>query len=126
MSKSVEELKNMIRDNMNIDEIIESFERWYSPMEEESALLFETGTFDFTGKRQFYFSLVKQFPAEDDEYYQIHTDILYNPDSENKAFSETFWDETGEEIFDHIRNSKVFKYAQNHRYAKIEIYIDET
>ena len=37
MSKSVEELKNMIRDSMNIDEIIESFERWYSPMEEESA-----------------------------------------------------------------------------------------
>lgn len=90
MSKSVEELKNMIRDSMNIDEIIESFERWYSPMEEESALLFETGTFDFTGKRQFYFSLVKQFPAEDDEYYQIHTDILYNPDSENKAFPKPF------------------------------------
>lgn len=111
MSKSVAELKNAIIDGMNIDEIISTFGKWYQPMDEDDSLLFETGTFDFTGEELFYFSLVKQFP-NDEEYIQIHIDILYKPDSENKKFSNTFWDETGDEIINYIKKSKEYKYAK--------------
>lgn len=126
MSKSAEELKNAIIDGMNIDEIISTFEKWYQPMDEDDSLLFETGTFDFTGEKLFYFSLAKQIPNNDEEYIQIHIDILYESDSENIKFSNTFWDETGNEITNYIKNSKEYKYAQNHKYTKIEIYADET
>lgn len=126
MSRSVKELESIISIGMSIDEIIGAFEKWYRPMEEEDALLFETGTFRFTGEKLFYFSLTKQFPSEDDEYYQIHMDILYTPDDENKKFSGTFWDETGDEIMNYIKNSDEYEYAQRHKYKKIEIYMDET
>lgn len=126
MSKSAEELKNAIIDGMNIDEIISTFEKWYQPIDEVDSLLFETGTFDFAGEKLFYFSLAKQFPNDEEEYFQVHIDILYEPDSENKKLSNTFWDETGDEIINYIKNSKEYKYAQNHKYTKIEIYADET
>lgn len=45
------------------------------------------------------FSLVRQFPNEDEEFYQVHVKVLYKPDNEN--------------IFSYIRNSKVFEYAKN-------------
>lgn len=127
MSNSLEELKSKITDDMTAEEIVAAFEKWYPPMEEEDMLLFETGTFSFTGEPLFYFSLVKQIPNdEDDEYYQTHIDILYKPDAENKHFSDTFWDETGEEIFAYIRNSDAFQYAKAHQFEKIDIYRTET
>lgn len=127
MSNRLEELKSKITGDMTAEEIVAAFEKWYSPMEEEDMLLFETGTFSFTGEPLFYFSLVKQIPNdEDDEYYQTHIDILYKPDAENKHFSDTFWDETGEEIFAYIRNSDAFQYAKAHQFEKIEVYMEET
>lgn len=72
MSKSAEELKNAIIDGMNIDEIISTFEKWYQPMDEDDSLLFETGTFDFTGEKLFYFSLAKQIPNNFEEYINSH------------------------------------------------------
>lgn len=127
MSNRLEELKSKITGDMTAEEIVAAFEKWYPPMEEEDMLLFETGTFSFTGEPLFYFSLVKQIPNdEDDEYYQTHIDILYKPDAENKHFSDTFWDETGEEIFAYIRNSDAFQYAKAHQFEKIEVYMEET
>ena len=46
---------------------------------EEDIILFETETYSFTGKPMFYFSLVRQFPDDEEEYYQIHVDVLYSP-----------------------------------------------
>ena len=126
MSSSAEELKKLIGGNRKVDEIIVAFEKWCQPMGEDDLLMFETGTFDFTGEELFYFSLTKQIPNEDDEYYQIHMDILYEPDSENKNFSDAFQDETGNKIFKYIRSSKAFEYAQSHKYKELEIYADET
>lgn len=41
----------------------------------------------------FQISLVRQFSNEDEEFYQIHLDILYEPDTENKMMIESIWDE---------------------------------
>ena len=72
------------------------------------------------------FSLVRQFPNEDEEFYQIHVDILYEPDNENKMMIESIWDEDlSENIFTYIRNSKVFAYAKNKKYSKVKILCDE-
>lgn len=64
---------------------------------------------------------------DDDEFYQLHVDVLYTPSSENEMFSEATWDEDlDEDIFDYIRKSAVFSYAKNTEYIRTEIYLDET
>lgn len=112
---------------MILKDIVDIFEKACQPMNEDDMILFETGTYSFTGEELFYFSLVKQVPAEDDEYYQLHIDILYKPNAENRKFNTTVWDEDLEEnIFDYIRNSEVFNYAQKDNYIKTDIYVGET
>ena len=81
----------------------------------------------FQKNRFFQISLVRQFSNDDEEFYQIHVDILYEPTAENKIFSETTWDEDlDENIFDYIRKSASFAYARNHEYIEVKIYMDET
>ena len=52
------------------------------------------------------FSLVRQFPNDEEEYYQIHVDVLYIPTEENKDFQRTIWNEDIEEdIFSYIKKT---------------------
>ncbi len=127
MEKVVEYLKNTITVNMALKDIVDIFENVCQPMNEEDMILFETGTYSFTGEELFYFSLVKQVSAEDDEYYQLHIDILYKPNFENRKLNTTVWDKDLEEnIFEYIRNSEAFNYVQKDNYIKTDIYVDET
>ena len=127
MEKFAEYLRNTITDKMTLKEIVDIFENACQLMNEDDMILFETGTYNFTGEELFYFSLVKQVPAEDDEYYQLHIDILYKPNAENRKFHSAVWDGGLEEnIFDYIRNSEAFNYAKKNNYLKIDIYADET
>ena len=121
-------LKREITEKMSLPEIVDAFERMCRIPIADDMILFETGTFSFTGEPRFYFCLVRQFPIEDDdEFYQIHVVILFQPDSENCKFSGTVWNEDiAENIFDFIRKSDAFAYAKSHPYSKIEIYMDET
>ena len=121
-------LKREITEKMSLTEIVDAFERMCSVPIADDMILFETGTFSFHGEPRFYFCLVRQFPIEDDdEYYQIHVDILFLPDSENCKLSGTVWNEDiAENIFDFIRKSDAFAYAKSSPYSKIEIYMDET
>ena len=71
--------------------------------------------------------MVRQFPNDEDEYYQIHVDVLYTPDSTNQKFSFNVWNiEVEGNIFDYIRKSEVFTYLKFKPYQKIDIYVDET
>lgn len=91
-----------------MEEIINVFEQMYKIPLEEDMILFETGTFTIFGDEpMFQISLVRQFSNEDEEFYQIHVDILYESDNENKMMSESICDEDlSENIFTYIRNSK--------------------
>ncbi|MGN0492344.1 MAG: hypothetical protein ACI4F7_01750 [Acutalibacteraceae bacterium] len=123
----VDELKNSITKGMSLTEIIDCFEKMCKTPIEDDAVLFETGTFNFTGKELFYFSLVRQFSNGNDEYYQIHVDIQYNPTKQNKKFHKSVWsDSIDENIFDYIRKSPAFICASNDEYVNIEIFMDET
>lgn len=127
MEKLTQLLKQEITDHMPLEEIVNVFERMCGTPVEDDHILFETGTFDFTGEPLFYFSLVRQAPDGDDEYYQIHVDVLYKPTEENHAFSEATWDdELDESIFDYIRESKAFAYGKNREYVKVGIYLGQT
>lgn len=128
MDKLINFLKDKITDKISFEEIVNVFEQMSNIPLEEDMILFETGTFTtFADEPMFQISLVRQFPNEDEEFYQIHLDILYETDIENKMMIESIWDEDlSENIFTDIRNSKVFAYAKNKKYSKVKICCDET
>ena len=128
MDKLIGFLKNKITERSSLEEIVNVFERMCSIPLEEDMILFETGTFTTSGDEpMFQISLVRQFPNEDEEFYQVHVDIFYETDDENKKMSESIWDEDlSENIFDYIRNSKAFAYAKSKEYHKVKIWCDET
>lgn len=121
-------LKNAITDKMPLENIVDVFEQMCQVPIEEDMILFETGTYSFTGEPFFYFSLVRQFPNNiDDEFYQIHVDVLYVPTDENEAFQSSVWDGDVEgNIFDYIRKSPDFAYAKNEEYVRVDIFLTET
>jgi hypothetical protein len=128
MENLIKFLEEKITDKMPVEGIVDVFEQMCSTPLEEDMVLFETGIFtDFSKEPFFQISLVRQFSNDDEEFYQIHVDILYEPTAENKIFSETTWDEDlDENIFDYIRKSASFAYARNHEYIEVKIYMDET
>ena len=124
---NLEYLQSMITEQTGLEDIVDIFEKMCQIPVENDMILFETGTFSFTGSPLFYFSLVRQFSNEEDEFYQIHVDVLYKPDQENKGLSESVWNEDiSENIFEHIRGSKAYTYAKTHAIVKVDIYMDET
>ena len=127
MNSLIKFLKDNITGKMPLEEIVDVFEQMCSLPLESDMILFETGTFTFwASEPMFEISLVRQLP-NDDEFYQIHVDILYKPTNENKMFSEATWNEDlSENIFDYIRKSEVFAYAKDQEYIRVEIYLDET
>ena len=127
MDSLIKFLKDKITDKTPLEEIVDVFEQMCNIPLEEDMILFETGTFTtFASEPVFEISLVRQF-SNDDEFFQLHVDILYKPTSENKIFSEATWNEDlSENIFDYIRKTEVFAYAKNKEYIKVEIYLDET
>ena len=121
-------LQSTITEKSTLPEIVNAFEVICKNLDADDMILFETGTFSFTGERLFWFSLVKQIPNEDDdEFTQIHVDVMYKPSRENEAFSDTVWNVyVKEDFFEFIRNSAAFKYAESDEIAGIDIYESDT
>ncbi|MBQ7942696.1 MAG: hypothetical protein IJ326_01400 [Lachnospiraceae bacterium] len=127
MNDLLEYLMQKITNKTPLENIVDIFEQMCQIPIEDDMILFETGTFSFTGEPLFYFSLVRQFPNEDEEYYQLHVDVLYKPTHKNEQFEAAVWNEDlSENIFDYIRKSEVFANTRNDDYVKIDIYMDET
>lgn len=115
--------------NTKLLEIVNIFEKMCNePIgTDDDMILFETGTYSFTGEKLFYFSLTRQFPNDDEEYYQVHIDAMFKPDDENKNFHGTVWNDTSnKKALDDIRNSAAFEYEKNNDIFKVNIYADET
>ena len=126
----LEFLKKEIVGKQSLDDLISVFEEMCEiPIEEESEkmILFEAGTYSFTGKPMFNFSLVRQYPNEEEEYYQLHLDIMFEPTSDNSSYEQSTWSfEIEDNIFDYIRKSKEYMCLKNIPITMIDVYMDET
>lgn len=123
----LEYLKNGISDNTRLEDIIIVFEQMCNIPIKGDEILFETGTYSFTGEPMFYFSLVRQFSNGKGEYYQLHAEVLYTPTDENKDFEQSVWNEDIEEnIFAYIKKTPEYGWCKDKAYSKVEIYLDET
>ena len=125
--KLLKYLQNRISDKSSLEDIVNVFENMCNIPIKEDMILFETGTYSFTGEPKFYFSLVRQFPNCQEEFYQIHVDVLYIPTDGNRHFEQTVWNEDiKENIFNYIKQSSEFDYCKKKTFSKVEIYLDET
>ena len=127
MKDFIKQLKEVINEDASVQDIVDRFEEMCREPMDNGMILFESGTFSFTGEELFCFSLVRQFPNEGEEYYQIHVDVLFETNDENKTLSESVWNEDIEEnIFEYVRKSESFSYAISDTYKRVDIYMDET
>ncbi len=124
----LEFLKEKLSGGESVESIVDVFEEMCSIPLDIDAVLFETGVFPFCGKDMFIFSLTRQYPNDtDDEFYQLHVEIYYEPDSDNSGMNECIWSmHTDENIFDTVRRSPAYEYARCHEYLSYEISLDET
>lgn len=124
----LEFLKEKLSGGESVESIVDVFEEMCSIPLDIDAVLFETGVFPFCGKDMFIFSLTRQYPNDtDDEFYQLHVEIYYEPDSDNSGMNECIWSmHTDENIFDTVRRSPAYEYARCHEYLSYEISLGET
>ncbi len=126
-NEAVNKLKNTIKKGMPLPEIVDCFEKMCETAIDDDSVLFETEIFKFTGEKLFYFTLNRQIPNGNGEYYQIGIHVQYKATKENKGLCQSVWSDCIDgSIFDYIRNSDVYKYCNGNEYIDTVIYIDET
>ena len=122
-------LRDSVDLDMSLDELIDAFAAMCKlPVGEPDDLLFETGSFDFTGKKLFYFSLVRQFQYRDeDEYVQLHLDVRYAPSPATKRLSCTEWGSLTEgDFFTMVRSGAAYQAVKETPITEVAVYIEET
>lgn len=122
-------LRDSIHDGMTLDEMIDAFaEMCKISVGDPDDLLFETGTYNFTGQKLFHFNLVRQFQfMDEDEYVQLHLDVLYTTSLLTAPLHNIEWDSTIEaDFFDMIRSSRDYRVVKNMPIAKVNVFIEET
>ena len=122
-------LRDSIKDGMTLDEMIDAFVAMCRlSVGDPDDLLFETGTYNFTGKKLFYFSLVRQFQYKNgDEYIQLHLDICYTPSPATARICDTEWGSLTEgDFFDMVRSGNAYQKVKDLPIAEVEVWIEET
>lgn len=124
------QLREAVQNGMTLDEMIDAFAGMCkTSVGEEDDLLFETGTFPFTGEKLFYFSLVRQFRffTDTDEYVQLHLNVLYTPSPKTRLLRKTYWSSLEEgDFFEIVKSSTAYRTVRDMPYVKIDIRIEET
>ena len=128
--KLCKKLEKKIEQNMSLDEAIQAFFDVVAEAKpnDEEMLLFEVGCFSFgEDSENCYFSLVRQTPSPDDEFYQLHLDIQYDICDEVRSLSECEWFEKGDDdLQEHVKNSEAYNVLKDKPIKEIRVWVDET
>lgn len=120
-------LKTRIGASASFSEIADAFAELCAEPTADEEILFEAGTYSFTGKPMFTVSLARQIPDGVDEFYQIRAELSFLPDVENADIEELKWlDPTDEDALAAVRQSAAFAYAETHTAVSVDLRIDET
>ncbi len=120
-------LKTRIGDSASFSEITDAFAELCAEPTADEEILFEAGTYSFTGKPMFTVSLARQIPDGADEFSQIRAELSFRPDTKNAGIEELKWlDPTDEDALAAVRQSAAFAYAETHTAVSVDLRIDET
>ena len=111
---------------MSLSQLVDTFQEMCAlPVEGEVELVFETVTDDFTGIELFFFTLIRDYPKPDGGRYQLHLDVIFEPNEANQHFSGRFSAQERPPFFEAVRRSPAYLSAQNERIVKVSVYLDE-
>lgn len=122
-------LRDTVRDGMTLDELIDTFEKMCDlDVGEPDMLLFQTGTFDFTGEKLYHFDLVRQFDfLGGDELVQLHLTVLYEPSPKLALLRKIHWGEPEDgNFFSIVRRSRAYHAVKALPIARVDIDVHET
>ena len=122
-------LNNSIHDGIALEEMIDVFSHMCkTSVGDPDDLLFETGTYSFTGEKLFHFSLVRQFQfMSRDEYVQLHLDVLYAPGLATSLLFNTKWDSQVQgDFFAMVKSSQAYAVVKDMTPVRVDVWIDET
>lgn len=122
-------LKSSIQEGMALAEMVDAFEQMCEiSVGEPDDLLFETGTYRFTGEKLFYFSLVRQFQfLDENEYVQLRLDVTYPPCAKTRFLFGAKWaSPTDGGFFDRVRTSRAYRVAQDLPIHQVSVRVEET
>ena len=123
----VGKLREQLSNESTVEECVKAFEKiCEDPIDDDEMLLFECGIYPWEGD-YFSFSLTRQYPDGEDEFFQIKMELIFTADKENRKLFESVWDSRIKgEFFDYVRNSKAYRYAQENKSLKVRIYMTQT
>jgi hypothetical protein len=122
-------LRESIHEGMTLDEMIDAFrEMCHISVGEPDDVLFETGTYGFTGKKQFLFSLVRQFRVwNDGEYVQLHLEVSYVPSFQTALLYRVKWGNPTDDAFFHgVKKSIAYRAVRKKPVARVDVRIERT
>lgn len=125
-------LQDNVTDCMKLPELVDVFEKMteisVGDWEDwEDMTLFEAGTYPFTGRPMFTVSLVRQFPNDEDEFYQLHLNALFLPEEKTGRISFSEWSESVDgDFFAFVRETDIYTMMKDEVPAEVNIYLDET
>ncbi len=98
--------------------------------EEEKAILFQCGVYDFEGEELFHYDFVRQFVDEENGgYQQLHCEFVFKPTKELRECEEAEWhfDTDGEieEFFHEIEKLQAFQIPLGYKPLRFELYQEE-
>ena len=117
---------------MTLPEMVDIFEQMSKmPIDtDDDTLLLDTCYYDptFSGKIVHIFSLVRQIPDDEDEYYQLRLEITFETQETAISFPEPIWSDAlvGQDFFEAVKNSTPYQQAINQKILKAEIYLNQT
>lgn len=98
--------------------------------EEEKAILFQCGVYNFTGEKLFYYDFVRQFTDEEDgSIQQLHCEFVFEPNKQLKKLEASKWyfenDGDLEDFLKEIENLDEFKIPLKQTPLKFNLYQEE-
>lgn len=130
--KILEFLQEKVTVGMKLPELVDVFEKMteisVGDWEDwEDMTLFEAGTYSFTGRPMFTVSLVRQFPNDEDEFYQLHLNVLFLPEEKTNGISFSEWSQSVDgDFFAFVRETDIYSLMKDEAPAEVNIYLDET
>ena len=128
--KLCKKLEKKIKPDVSLDQAIDSFFEIVSEARpnDEEMLLYEVGCYSGSeNSKDCLFCLVRQTPAPDEEYYQMHLEIRFDICDEVLSLSECKWHEHGDDdLHEYIMRSEAYKILKGRMIKKISVWVDET
>lgn len=121
-------LAKRITSETTLDQAVNAFFEVVSQAKpnEEAMLLFEVG-YNSGENDSCSVGLLRQTPTREDEYYQMHMELVFEGGELDASFEESEWREYGEDdLKEYILQSKAYKALMKKKPIRYEVWADET